>query len=214
LKIDLNAEINKNKNAQEEITKLKNDLNTEKNKNKILNNETTKLKNDLNAEINKNKTLNDQITKLKNDFTAEKNNKNKLIEINEQLNKEIKKLYDTQNSLKEKVYSNTDKDIIQLYKTIDELKEKLSRYPFELSKGEKLISVIFFSSDESMLHSIICKNTEKFIKLEEKLYNDFPEYSEFDNLFMVNGNRVNKFKTLDENKIQNSDIIILSKNEF
>ena len=206
MKIDLNAEINKNKNAQEEITKLKKDLISEKNKNKILNDENTKFKNDLNTEINKNKILNDQITKLKNDLNAERNN--------EQLNKEIKKLNDAQNNIKEKVYSNTDKDIIQLYKTIDELKEKLSRYPFELSKGEKLISVIFFSSDESMLHSIICKNTEKFIKLEEKLYNDFPEYSESDNLFIVNGNKVNKFKTLEENKIQNNGIIILSKNEF
>jgi len=206
LKIDLNAEINKNKNAQEEITKLKKDLISEKNKNKILNDENTKFKNDLNTEINKNKILNDQITKLKNDLNAERNN--------EQLNKEIKKLNDAQNNIKEKVYSNTDKDIIKLYKTIDELKEKLSRYPFEMSKGEKLISVIFFSSDENMLHSIISKNTEKFIKLEEKLYNDFPEYSESDNLFIVNGNKVNKFKTLEENKIQNNGIIILSKNEF
>jgi len=55
---------------------------------------------------------------------------------------------------------------------------------------------------------MICKNTEKFIRLEEKLYNDYPKYSESENYFMVNGNRVSRFKTLDENKIKNSDNII------
>ena len=172
------------------------------------------MKKELDEEVNKNKILNDQITKLKNDLNLERTNKNKLIEINEQLKKQIKEFNDSQKIKKEQDNSNNDKDIIQLYKKIDELKEKLSRYPFELSKGEKLISVIFTSSDQKIHCSIICKNTEKFIKLEEKLYNDYPEYSESDNYFMANGNRVSKFKTLDENKIKNSNIIILNKNEF
>jgi len=172
------------------------------------------LKKELDEEVNKNKILNDQITKLKNDLNLERTNKNKLIEINEQLKKQIKEFNDSQKIKKEQNNSNNDKDIIQLYKKIDELKEKLSRYPFELLKGEKLISVIFTSSDQKIHCSIICKNTEKFIKLEEKLYNDYLEYSESDNYFMVNGNRVSKFKTLDENKIKNSNIIILNKNEF
>ena len=172
------------------------------------------MKKELDEEVNKYKILNDQITKLKNDLNLERTNKNKLIEINEQLKKQIKEFNDSQKIKKEQDNSNNDKDIIQLYKKIDELKEKLSRYPFELSKGEKLISVIFTSSDQKIHCSIICKNTEKFIKLEEKLYNDYPEYSESDNYFMANGNRVSKFKTLDENKIKNSNIIILNKNEF
>ena len=132
-------------------------------------------------------------------------------------NKEIKELKKFNDSIKineDKNISNLDKDIIikKLHKDIDELKIKLSLYPFELSKGEKLISVIISSSDENILYSIICKNTEKFSKLEEKLYKDNPEYSHFDNYFMINGNRVDKMKTLDENKIKDSDIIILIKN--
>ena len=172
------------------------------------------MKNDLNKEVNKNKILNDQIAQLKNELNIERDNKNKIIEINEQLKKQIKEFSDSQKVKNEQNNSNNDKEIIQLYKKIEELKEKLSRYPLELSKGEKLISVIFTSSDQKIHCSIICKNTEKFIKLEEKLYNDYPEYSESDNYFMVNGNRISKFKTLDENKIKNSDIIILNKNEF
>ena len=63
-----------------------------------------------------------------------------------------------------------------------------------------------------MIYSMICKNTEKFSKLEEKLYKDYPEYSKFDNYFKINENRVDKMKTLDENKIKNNDVIIIIKN--
>ena len=168
------------------------------------------MNNDLNKEVNKNKILYDQIAQLKNELNIERDNKNKIIEINEQLKKQIKEFSDSQKVKNEQNNSNNDKEIIQLYKKIDELKEKLSRYPFELSKGEKLISVIFTSFDNKILHSIICKNTEKFIQLEKKLYIDYPEYSKSDNYFLVNGYKVDKYKTLDENKIKNSDNIILS----
>jgi len=65
-----------------------------------------------------------------------------------------------------------------------------------------------------MYYSLICKNTEKFIELEKKIYNEYPEYSKTNNYFMINGNRVNKDQTLDENKIRNNDIIILAQNNI
>ena len=141
-------------------------------------------------------------------------NKNELMEINELLNNEIKKFCDSQNINKDKDNSNKDIIIKKLNNEIDKLKEKLSRYSLELSKGEKLISVIFTSSDENMHYSIICKNTQKFTELEEKLYNDYPQYSKSNNYFMINGNIVNKNKSLDENKIRNSDVIILTQNNI
>ena len=149
--------------------------------------------------------------KLKNDLNIEANNKKKLIDDNEQLKQKIKDLIDSQKQ-KESIINSNNNKIVQLYQKIDELKDELSRYPLELLKGEKLISVIFTSSDKMILYSAICKNTEKFIKLEEKLYNNYPEYSKSDNDFMVKGNIINKFNTLDENKIKDSDNIILTKN--
>jgi len=130
------------------------------------------------------------------------------------LNNEIKNFCDSQNIKENKDNSNKDIIIKKLNNEIDKLKEKLSRYPFELSKGEKLISVIFTSSDQNMLYSIICKNTQKFNELEKKLYKVYPEYSESNNYFMINGNRVKKTKSLDENKIKNNDIIILTQNDI
>ena len=112
---------------------------------------------------------------------------------------------------KNNINPNNYSKIIELYAEIDDLKEKLSRYPFELKKDEKMISVIFTSDDKKIHSSVICKNTEKFITLEEKLYEDYPEYSKNNNDFVVNGNIIQKFKTLEENNISNSNIIILNQ---
>ena len=169
----------------------------------------------MNEVIRKYKIFNNKIIEAKKfGININENNKIELIEIIELLNNEFKNFYDSQNIIKDKDNSNKDIIIKELNKEIDKLKEKLSRYPFELSKGEKLISVIFTSSDQNMFYSIICKNTQKFTELEEKLYNDYPEYSKSNNYFIINGNRVNKNKSLDENKIRNSDIIILTQNNI
>ena len=79
---------------------------------------------------------------------------------------------------------NIDNMIYEKEKEIKELKERLSRFSFELNKGEKLMSLIFMSVDQNIQCSIICKNSDKFNQIENKLYEDYPEYSEFDNIFI------------------------------
>ena len=85
----------------------------------------------------------------------------------------------------------------------------ISNYPIKLSEGEKLISVIFVSLDQKVHYSVICKNTDKFNIIENKLYEEYPEYLESENYFIVNGNKINKYKSLEFNKIKNNDIIML-----
>ena len=169
----------------------------------------------MNEVIKKYKIFNNKIIDAKKlGININEYHKNELIKINKLLNNEINNFYDSQNINDNKDNSNKDNIIKELNNEIDKLKKKLSRYPLELSNGEKLISVIFTSSDENIHYSIICKNTQKFIELEKKLYNDYPEYSKSDNYFMINGNRVDKTKSLDENKIRNNDIIILTQNNI
>ena len=84
-----------------------------------------------------------------------------------------------------------------------------SRFPFELLENEKLMTVIIMSGDQKIHYSIICKNTEKFTTIEHKLYEKYPEYLESENYFLINGNKVNKYKSLYEIKIKNSDIIFM-----
>ena len=58
-------------------------------------------------------------------------------------------------------------------------------------------------------YAMTCKNTDLFVRLEERLYNDFPKYRNFDNYFMVNTRRILRFKTLEENNIKHNNIISL-----
>ncbi len=80
-----------------------------------------------------------------------------------------------------------------------------------MSEKEKLISIFITTIDESINISFLCKSTDKFIKIEKDFYNKYPEYKNLDNYFTINNNKINSNLSLDENKIENNDIIILSK---
>lgn len=84
---------------------------------------------------------------------------------------------------------------------------------FELNKDEKLMFVIFMSSDQQVHYPIICKNNQKFNEVENLLYDKFPEYKEFENYFLLYGKKISKSLTLDENKIKYGDIITMTKYE-
>ena len=58
---------------------------------------------------------------------------------------------------------------------------------------------------------MICKNTDNFSIIENKLYEKFPEYKNFEIYFMLKGKVINKTKNLDENMIYNNDIIYIFK---
>ena len=71
------------------------------------------------------------------------------------------------------------------------------------------MSIIIKSKDEKILLSIICKNSENFLRIEKELYEQYPEYKNENNCFIHKGNKIDKSKTLDENKIKNNSIITL-----
>ena len=71
------------------------------------------------------------------------------------------------------------------------------------------MSIIIKSKDEKILFSIICKNSENFLRIEKELYEQYPEYKNENNSFIHKGNKIDKSKTLDENKIKNNSIITL-----
>jgi len=72
------------------------------------------------------------------------------------------------------------------------------------------MSVIFISPNQKIHHSIICKKTDQFTKIETQLYKEYPDYRDLENYFVVNGQKINKYKTLKDNNIKNSDIITLN----
>ena len=69
------------------------------------------------------------------------------------------------------------------------------------------INFITLDSQEITNYSLPCKNKDLFVRLEERLYRDYPQYKDCDTFFQVNTKRIKRFKTLDENKIKPNDII-------
>ena len=74
---------------------------------------------------------------------------------------------------------------------------------------EDIISVNFVSMGNQDIghYSVICKLSWPFSKIEKKLYEDFPQYNKPETFFMVNAIKVEKNKTLKENKIKNNTLI-------
>ena len=171
------------------INNLKFQINDLREKNNILNNK-------LNNQIKKNNEL----------FLENSILKKKI----EELNKIINNLNNTTNNSKN---IQSPSEMNKLYKKIEELEEKLKRYPIILEKNENLMSIIFQSIDQEIKYSMICKNTDTINRLEEKLYEVFPIFSEKENFFLCKGKKLNKFKTFDFNNIKNGDIIILNQVE-
>ena len=71
----------------------------------------------------------------------------------------------------------------------------------------KMMVVNFVSSQDIQNYSLICKSTDLFEKLEEKLFKDYPKYTKDKTFFLANGSRIETSKTLEENKIKNNSVI-------
>ena len=56
-------------------------------------------------------------------------------------------------------------------------------------------------------YSLVCKNVDLFVSLEERLFEEFPLFKKYDAYSQVNTYRMKRYLTLEENKIKNNDII-------
>ena len=149
---------------------------------------------DLNNEKEKNKKLNEQIGK---DKKLIQTLNEKISEINLADNNKLLKL---QNIIKEK----TDE--------INTLKSQISDGSVSnLRPGEKVYAIGITSVDQTIQNFFRpCKDTDLFVKLEEKLYDEYPQYKDLETYFLVDGRKIARFKSIKENKIKNGQIITLN----
>ena len=60
-------------------------------------------------------------------------------------------------------------------------------------------------------YSIICKNTDKFNQIENKIYDEFTELKDIQTYFIFNGKVIEKYKSLEENGIGDNEVIVMYK---
>jgi len=140
------------------------------------------------------------------DFSKKLNNVNNLRNYGQKII-EICKLYNSiyNNELNIDLFEDKEKLINE-----SEMNSDIERLNSQKTdSGEKIMTVIFVSEDQKVHYALICKNTDKFKDIEEKLYKVYPNYSKTNNYFKANNLTITKSKDLDDNKIKNSDIITL-----
>ena len=110
---------------------------------------------------------------------------------------------------------NDNSTYIQLYQDlINQKEQELNKMIVELDKiksknkefedKSKTMTVNIISADKKKNFSVPCIETDTFAEVEEKLYKRFPEYRETNNNFIVRGKPVLRFKTINQNKIENN----------
>ena len=164
--------------------------------------------------------LEDKINILNNTITQLKQENKNIMKKYEEANNKIKELTLENNNLKNKIN--------QLENIINDKNKEIQDNIFKINNlsgnnnnqiifnpGDKILAVLFMSqgNQDIVNYTIPCKSTDLFVRLEERLYNDYPKYRNYETFFMVNTRRILRFKTLEENKIKSGDIISLFTNE-
>ena len=154
-----------------------------------------------------------------NQLNEEKNINKELLE---QLNNEQKKVKELNDKIKlyenNTINNNNLKRIEELEETIKSLKSQINDLKKNIDKDkipsirseEDIIAICFNSFDQNIQRPISCKMTDAFNKIEEKIYNEYPEYKDFNINFTVNGKKIKRNKTIEENKIKDGNIIIIN----
>ena len=78
-----------------------------------------------------------------------------------------------------------------------------------IKPGEKIMALNFVSMGNQDIghYNLVCKNVDLFIRLEERLYEDFPKFKEYETYLKKKKKRIKRFKTLEQNNIKTNDII-------
>ena len=109
---------------------------------------------------------------------------------------------------------NSLNQILEIYKELrikeETIKELRAVLPVNIIKGEKIKTIIFSSMVQKINYAIITKNTEIFANLVNKLLNEYPSSKNKSIYFMSNGYVMNYHKTIEENKLHNSDVILMN----
>ena len=83
----------------------------------------------------------------------------------------------------------------------------------ESNNEDDEISVIIKSLDQNIKCPFICKKSEKFKELEQKIYEKYPDLKNKEHFYLCSGKVIDIEKTIEENKIKDNDIILINEIE-
>ena len=124
---------------------------------------------------------------------------------------DIKNIQDLKDKIKslEKELNKKNEEIQQL---LSQNNNNQGKYKItSINPGEEIMCINFVSMSNQDINNygLVCKNTDLFIRAEERLYEDFPQFKKYETYFETNGKRIKRFQTLSENNIKDKNVINL-----
>ena len=162
--------------------------------------------------------IQNQLNIAQNQIEIEKNSnnnlKNKLNESNKIISDKQSKIDSLNSEITDMKVKNdfNNKKIVTLMDDIEQKENELKKLNSVITKfGKQLnpISINFKTSGSSKDYEIVCDYSEIFSNVEEKLYQSFPKLKNKNNLFLFNGNKIEKEKSIILNEINNKSVVLI-----
>ena len=83
----------------------------------------------------------------------------------------------------------------------------------KLVNFDNIIVIQFISTDFKINRGIKCLPSDKFVEVEDKLYQIYPEFKTTNNSFITEGRAIIRFQTIAENKIKDGQVVQLIREE-
>ena len=181
-----------------------------KNKDDFLSNSFNNKNNNIIPQNNSNNNyqINSEIIKLKNEI----NNKDKIIQ---QQNLTISNLQNQLNDINNK-YNNNLSLIKTLQNNLNLKEQELQNLKSQLNLDSNKkwgFAINFDSINQEIHYPIVCNENDLISRLEEELYNEYPNYKEYNTYLTCNGIVLKRFKTIGENNIKKGNTILVNIHE-
>ena len=178
-------------NTSSNLQTINNGANNEINN---LNNQIQNLNNEINRLRNENQVLQNENNNLKNELKIKSQNIDKYTLELKNLNKSL--------NIKDNIIYNLNNQINNL---------SLNRNSQNIKFGlNEIVTILFKSIDQKVEIPLSIPKSELFVRLEERLYEQYPEYRDLNNYFTVKGRVIKRFRTIQENNLNNYDKILLN----
>ena len=159
-----------------------------------LNNQIQNLNNEINRLRKENEVLQNENNNLKNELKIKNQNIDKYTLELKDLNKSL--------NIKDNIINDLNNQISNL---------SLNRNSQNIKFGlNEIVTILFKSIDQNVEIPLSIPKSELFVRLEEKLYEQCPELRDLNNYFTANGRVIKRFRTIQENKLNDCDKILVN----
>ena len=181
--------------------------------NKISNKDNIKINSNNNNKINSNNNniINDKMNNKINDKMNNKINDKINNKINDKINSKNDNKINSKNDNNGNYYNQSQNSVSnkKINNIINKIDLELDLVKNDKNDSKDIITIYIQPNDQSLNCKIRCKNSDRFYKIVEQISEKEPKFIDEITYFVCNGENINVFKSLKDNKIKDDSVILL-----